>query len=197
MSPLILASASPQRKAILEKLGIPFVVMATNIEETTPAGMAAEEVPAFLALKKALAAAEAVTEKGRLVLGADTVVILDGEIFGKPKDEAEARRFLTRFSGRTHKVITALALVKTGGAEWYTKSAETLVTVAELSPADIDYYLSTGEWRGAAGGYRAQGRGALFLKSLHGLESTVVGLPVYTLVELLRNTLSTDFTDLR
>jgi septum formation protein len=122
-----------------------------------------------------------------LILGADTVVILGRRIFGKPEDADRAREFLRALSGRRHKVVTALALYDTrdGAGKLYETVAATRVAVSRLSNEAVDWYIGTGEWRGAAGGYRAQGLGARFLTSMTGLESTVIGLPVYPLMQLL------------
>jgi septum formation protein len=183
---LILASASPQRSTVLTRIGIPFTVlrpMPDVDEEAVPKGMPPEKVPAYLARKKALAAAR-IAGKG-LILSADTVVILGRRIFGKPENADRAREFLRAFSGRRHKVITALALYDAGAEKLYEAAAMTRVTVAPLTEEAVDWYIATGEWQGAAGGYRAQGLGARFLASMTGLESTVIGLPVYPLIQLL------------
>jgi septum formation protein len=184
--PLILASTSPQRHAILSKLGIPFTGIAPDVDESTD-GIAPEDAPLFLARKKARSALDAARLLGarRFILGADTVVLLDGKIYGKPNDKAEAASFLQSFSGRTHRVITALSLLSADDERRYERSAETRVTVRELTAADIDWYTGTDEWRGAAGGYRAQGLGSRFLSNIDGLLSTVIGLPEEPLIELL------------
>jgi septum formation protein len=185
---LILASSSPQRSAILAKIGIPFTVlkpMPEVEEEAVPKTVPVEKVPVYLARKKVLAAARIVSEG--LILGADTVVILGRRIFGKPENADKARAFLRALSGRRHKVVTALALYDTrGGAKkLYETAATTRVAVSRLTDEAVDWYIGTGEWQGAAGGYRAQGLGARFLTSMTGLESTVIGLPVYPLMQLL------------
>jgi septum formation protein len=185
---LILASSSPQRSAILAKIGIPFTVlkpMPDVEEEAVPKTVPMEKVPGYLARKKVFAAASLVPEGSGLILGADTVVILGRRIFGKPENADRAREFLRALSGRRHKVITALALYDAGAKTLYETAATTRVAVSRLTDEAIDWYIGTGEWRGAAGGYRAQGLGARFLKSMTGLESTVIGLPVYPLIQLL------------
>jgi septum formation protein len=180
---LILASSSPQRRDLLAKAGIPFTVFKPEVDETVPHTMRPEKAPGYLARKKALAAAEKAASG--VFLGADTLVIRGRRMYGKPENEERAREFLKALSGCGHKVITALALYDASTGKLYETVAETRVTVARLTNADIDWYIGTGEWRGAAGGYRAQGLGARFLKSMTGLESTVTGLPVYPLMRLL------------
>jgi septum formation protein len=154
-------------------------------EEAVPKTVPVEKVPEYLARKKVFAAASIVPEG--LILGADTVVILGRRIFGKPEDADRAREFLRALSGRRHKVVTALALYDTrdGAGKLYEAVATTRVTVSRLTDEAVDWYIGTGEWQGAAGGYRAQGLGSRFLTSMTGLESTVIGLPVYPLMQLL------------
>jgi septum formation protein len=168
------------------RIGVPFTVLKPEVDETVPENMPPEKVPGYLARKKVRAAArQAQGDYQGLILGADTVVVLGRRIFGKPENEAEAREFLRALSGKRHRVITALALFDAGTGELYEAAATTWVAVSPLTDEAVDWYIGTGEWRGAAGGYRAQGLGARFLKSMKGLESTVIGLPVYHLMKLL------------
>lgn len=176
---LVLASASPQRRAILTELGVGFDVCATDVEEETEGDPA--EVVVRNALRKACAARSQVSP-GRLVLGADTEVFLDGRVFGKPADEAEARRFLEALSGRTHEVFTGLALLD-GDAET-TGVERSAVTFHRLDADAIDRYLATGEWRGRAGGYAVQGHGEGLVASIEGDYLNVVGLPISLLLRL-------------
>lgn len=180
---LILASSSPQRAAILEQIGIPFTVEKPDVDETAPKTVSLERLPAYFAQKKVMAVARKVPEG--LVLGVDTAVLFAKQIYGKPEDEKMARSFLEAFSGRRHKVITALTLYDKTQKKLHEVTAEAWVAIAQLSDAMIDWYIGTEEWRGAAGGYRAQGKGARFIQSITGLESTVAGLPVYPLMTLL------------
>lgn len=178
-APLVLASASPQRRAILADLGVEFEVCPSDVEEET----AGE--PAELVVRNALAKARAArgrVGRDRLVLGADTEVFLDGRVFGKPADESQARRFLEALSGRTHQVFSGLAVLE-GDAE-QTGTARTAVTFHALGPDAIDRYLATGEWRGRAGGYAVQGHGEGLVASIDGDYWSVVGLPVSLLFEL-------------
>jgi septum formation protein len=172
--PLILASRSPQRRAILEQLGIDFRVEAPEVEEATGGG--ARAVVVENALRKARAI------DGPRVLGVDTAVVLDGRVLGKPADEREAETFLRRLSGRTHEVWSGVCL-RQGGHE-RSDAAVTRVRFRLLEPPELAWYLASGEWRERAGGYAIQGRGAALVDEIQGDYSNVVGLPVSCLVRL-------------
>ncbi len=175
---LVLASRSPQRRAILEQLGVPFEVRPADVPEDAigqPAALALEH-----ALRKARAAAD---DPAETVLGVDTVVALDGDVFGKPPDEEAARGVLTHLAGRTHEVHSGLAILHEG--EERTASAVTSVTFRPLDAAQVAAYAATGEWRARAGGYAIQGRGAALVRRIEGDYLNVVGLPVAVLVDLL------------
>jgi septum formation protein len=174
---LTLASASPQRRAILEQLGIDFDVRPSDVEELT------EGDPREVVLENALRKARAV--EGDRVLACDTEVNVDGEIFGKPASQVEAVRMLTKLSGRTHEVLGGLVL-RCGGEE-HTAVASTLVRFRALDAADIEAYVASGEWRGRAGGYAIQGKGAALVERIEGDFWNVVGLPVPELVRLLKS----------
>jgi septum formation protein len=178
-SPLVLASASPQRRAILTELGVPFEVCPAGVEEETAGD------PADVVLANALAKARAARARvgpGRPVLGADTEVFLGGRVFGKPADEAQARRFIEALAGRTHEVFSGLALLE--GDSERTGVERTAVTFHPLGPDAIDSYLATGEWRGRAGGYAVQGHGEKLVAAVHGDYWNVVGLPISLLFAL-------------
>ena len=177
MTRLVLASGSPQRRTILGDLGLDFEVRVSDVaeqDEGDPAAVAAEN-----ARRKALAVASAADE---LVIGCDTLVATGSSIWGKPPDEAAARATLRHLSGRTHKVISALALVQRG--EVRAATAVTQVTFRELDAPTIEWYLATGEWEGRAGGYAIQGRGAVLVSRIAGDYLNVVGLPVAALLAL-------------
>jgi nucleoside triphosphate pyrophosphatase len=174
---LVLASRSPQRKAILEQLGIPFEIRVPDTEELTEGDP--ETVVYENARRKAHAAARAEEE---LVLGVDTEVLLDGELLGKAAGEEQARAYLERLSGRTHTVLSGLCLLdgerERGGV------ADTHVSFRTLSPALVDWYLGTGEWQERAGAYAVQGHGAALVERIDGDYWNVVGLPVPLLLSI-------------
>jgi septum formation protein len=177
-APLILASRSPQRRAILTQLGIPFEVRLVDVAELI-AGDPIELARAN-ALRKAQAGAA--QRPGRRVLGVDTVVALDGEIFGKPPSEEAATATLKRLSGRTHEVVSGLALIETTNPQ--VVHEVTKVTFRALDDGLIARYVETGEWSGRAGGYAIQGRGAGLVRRIMGDYLNVVGLPVAKLLDL-------------
>jgi septum formation protein len=175
---LVLASRSPQRRAILEQLGVPFIERPVDVVEEddgVPTAVASEN-----ALRKAVAAG--VTD-GEIVLGVDTVVATDLEIWGKPPNADAAAETLRRLSGRTHTVIGGVALVRPSG-DVQGATAVTRVTFRPLSEEIVDWYVATREWEGRAGGYAIQARGAALVASIEGDYLNVVGLPVATLIDL-------------
>ena len=176
---LVLASRSPQRRAILTQLGIAFTVRPADVEEET-AGPP-EEVAAENALRKARAVAGG--EGASTVLGVDTVVAVDAALWGKPPDAAAARAVLARLAGRTHRVVSGLAVLGPGGAERVATEV-TQVTFRGLDDAWLDWYVALGEWRGRAGGYAIQGAGAALVRGVAGDYANVVGLPVARLLDL-------------
>jgi len=172
--PLVLASTSPRRREILELLGIPFDVVAPEYEET-------EEDPVAHALGKArsvLAVAD-----GRPVVGCDTEVICDGRVYGKASSAEQAEQMLESLSGRTHEVVSGLALLT--GAWEEVHSETTLVTFRALTPRDLAHYVASREWEGRAGAYAIQGLGASLVERIEGDFFNVVGLPAALLVRLL------------
>lgn len=179
--PLLLASTSPQRRAILEQLGIPFDVVAPQYEEHDPPDADAVALVRDHARGKARSVAEGAGE--RPVLGVDTAVVLDARIYAKPGGPADAERMLEELSGRTHTVVSGLCLVTPGWEEL--AHDETQVTFRALTPRDLAAYVSAGEWEGRAGGYAIQGRGAALVSRVEGDYLNVVGLPAALLVRLL------------
>lgn len=179
--PLLLASTSPQRRAILEQLAIPFEVVAPRYEEHDPPDADAVELVREHARGKARSVAAGAGD--RPVLGVDTTVLLDGRIYAKPAEAGDAERMLEQLSGRTHAVVSGLCLVTPG---WEVLETETtLVTFRPLTPRDLAAYVASGEWEGRAGGYAIQGRGAALVERIEGDYLNVVGLPASLLVRLL------------
>ena len=178
---LILASRSPQRRAILEQIGASFEVWVTDAAELT-AGPP-QEVVLENAFRKARAAADAVGETAQAaVLGVDTILALGSRIFGKPPDRESARETLRALAGREHAVLSGVCLI--AGGDVRTAAARTIVRFRALDDAAVEAYLDTGEWRERAGGYAIQERGALLVTGIEGDYLNVVGLPVATLVDL-------------
>ena len=176
--PLVLASTSPQRRAILDQLRIPFEAVAPAYEET----------PGGDPLEHAVGKARSVDGGNRPVLGVDTVVVCGGETIGKPRDTAEAARMLERLAGRTHEVVSGLCLRT---AEWEERGRETTrVTFRTLGPRDRERYVASGEWEGRAGAYAIQGLGAALVERVEGDYLNVVGLPAALLVRLLAERLA-------
>jgi septum formation protein len=176
--PLVLASRSPQRRAILERLGVPFEVRPSDAAELD------QGEPHALALENALRKARAARLPGRAeaVIGCDTIVVLDGRVYGKPIDESGARATLRALSGATHEVISGLALLLPG--EERTALARTAVTFRSLEPEELDRYVATGEWRERSGGYAIQRAGATLVRDVEGEIENVVGLPLASLIRL-------------
>lgn len=195
---LVLASSSPQRRAILARLGVDFEVRRVDVEELDsgePRQVALEN-----ALRKARAAAAAAApagrdqrsdrvvarqqgDRGEVVLGCDTIVCLDGTIFGKPADAEAARATLRALGGATHEVLSGLALLMADSEE-RTAIARTAVTFRRLDEHLIDWYVATGEWRGRSGGYAIQKAGAALVRAIDGECENVVGLPLAALLDL-------------
>lgn len=178
-SPLILASGSPQRRAILEQLGIAFEVIVSGVDELEQGPP--HEVALENAYRKAAAVAAQVGSE-RAVLGVDTVVALGRRLFGKPSDRAAATEMVSALAGQRHLVVSGVCLIEAG--ETRTAAAETAVEFRALDESAIAAYVDTGEWEGRAGAYAIQGRGAALVTRVEGDYLSVVGLPVATLIDL-------------
>jgi septum formation protein len=173
VTPLILASTSPQRRAILTQLRIPFEVVAPEYDEA----------PGTSPLERAAGKARSVDGGNLPVLGVDTEVLFGGDLLGKPADATEAEAMLEALSGRTHEVVSGLCLRTIGWEELHEET--TLVTFRSLAPRDLAHYISAGEWEGRAGAYAIQGLGASLVERIDGDFLNVVGLPGSLLVRLL------------
>ena len=181
MKKIILASASPRRRELLAQIGIPFEVLTSDADESIGA-MAPDEACRELAKRKAKAVLAHLKACGRgdedlLIIGADTIVVQDKEILGKPADPADAARMLRLLSGREHEVLTGVYVIGTAGGS-FAFSEKTDVYVADLTEADIAFYLSTGEPFDKAGSYGIQGMFARYIEKIDGDYNNVVGLPV-------------------
>jgi septum formation protein len=188
---LVLASASPRRQELLRIAGISFSVHVADVDETPLAGESARECAERLAKEKALKVWRMRPQD--LVLGADTVVVVEGEILGKPADAADAERMLRLLSGRQHEVITGVSLIRSDGlqknaepTQMRTASETTVVTMSKLSERDIRDYIATGEPMDKAGGYAIQGMASRWIPRIEGDYSNVVGLPIALVYRMLR-----------
>jgi len=181
-SPLVLASASPRRAEILASLGIPFEVDPPRIDETIRRGESARRAAGRLAAEKAEEVAR--RRPGRWVLAADTLVLLDGRILGKPRDRAEAARMLRFLSAREHRVVTGVRLRRDGRG--LGEVSESRVRIARLAPSEIRWYVATGEPEDKAGAYAVQGLGSRFIESVAGSYTNVMGLPARAVYRLMR-----------
>jgi septum formation protein len=184
---IYLASASPRRQELLRQAGLEYEVIPSNIHEARRPGETPTDYVLRVAADKARAVADVVRARGLAphpVLGADTEVVLDGEVLGKPHDRAHARAMLARLAGRSHLVLTALCLLTAVGLEQ--ALSESRVTIAPLTAAEVERYVASGEADDKAGGYAIQGRAAGFISRLEGSHSGVMGLPLYELRETLK-----------
>ncbi len=183
MQKLILASASPRRKALLEQIGLVFEVMPSDVPESFPAEIPVRERAGELAAGKAAQIADRVASG--IVIGADTVVVLDGRPLGKPDAEAQAFEMLRALSGKSHEVITAVAVIDAADGRMAQDDACTQVFFRNLSDAEIQGYIASGEPMDKAGAYGIQGKGALLVQRIEGCYTNVVGLPLVCLARLL------------
>lgn len=179
---IVLASGSPRRKELLEAAGVPFRVVVSDAEECAPETLSADEIAMENAKAKALAVAMDLPATS-IVIGADTIVVLDGRIFGKPTDEEDAARMLRALSGRTHQVITGVCIVRDGESDCFADTTD--VTFKALGDDDIASYIATGEPLDKAGAYGIQGEAGVFVDSIDGDYENVVGLPVRRLLRAL------------
>jgi len=176
---LVLASGSPRRRELLGGLGLRFAVRSTAIDETPLSG----EAPDVYVLRLAQEKARVAGRPGELVLAADTTVVVDGEILGKPVDDADAARMLRRLSGREHEVLTGVAVLDVPD-RLVSGLSRTAVRMAPLTAEEVAWYAATGEPRDKAGAYAIQGLGSLFVEAVSGNYSNVVGLPIPTVYRL-------------
>jgi len=183
MTRLLLASASPRRAEILSALGIPFELAPADVPENLAAGESGPAAASRFAREKA--AAVVARHPDDWVLAADTLVLLDDAVLGKPADDRTAREMLRRLSGREHRVVTAVNLRK-GDAPGTVEIEESRVRIAPLTEEEIRWYVATGEPRDKAGAYAVQGLGSRFVESVDGSFSNVMGLPARTVYRLLR-----------
>jgi septum formation protein len=181
---LLLASASPRRRELLGSLGLKFRVVASGVSEEDDGGLPPAKLAAGLALEKANAVLN--EEAGEVVIGADTVVVVDGEVLGKPVDPADARRMLELLRDRWHEVITGVAVVSGSTGSSLVRTVQTAVLMGDYSEQTIRQYVASGEPIDKAGSYAIQGRGGELVSRIEGCYTNVVGLPVCEVAEMLR-----------
>ncbi|MGH9883424.1 MAG: Maf family protein [Pyrinomonadaceae bacterium] len=179
---LVLASKSPRRAEILRAVGWPFEAVTTGIDETRQPSEDATTYITRLAREKAQAVAKDLSSG--LVLGADTVVVIDSEILGQPRDQDDARRMLRLLSGKWHDVMTAVALVRAGRGDVVTDHELTRVRFSEMADEEIDWYAASDEPKDKAGAYAVQGKAALFIEEIQGEYFNIMGLPIRLVYEL-------------
>ena len=176
--PVILASGSPQRREMLSRLGIEFEVRVSGVEEIVHGD------PREVVLANALLKARSVARPGSIVIGCDTDVVLEDHLIGKPEDEIRAHEYLAQLSGRSHRVLSGLAVLGPADDQARTGVVESRVRFRNLDNHEIERYLASGEWRGRAGGYAIQGRGSALVAAIEGDVANVIGLPVGLLLDL-------------
>jgi septum formation protein len=181
---LILASSSPRRKDLLEKLGIPFEVITSGVSEDVDGDIDPKEMVVMLAKRKAGAVAQSLTSG--IVIGSDTTIAFEGQVLGKPKDEEEAKAILKSLKGKHHQVYSGMALVNAKDKRVEATSVMTSIKMRNYSDEEIDAYVATGEPMDKAGAYAIQGQGGRLVDEIKGSFDNVVGLPIRELAELLR-----------
>lgn len=181
---LILASKSPRRRELMEKLQAPFLCEPSGVEEIIPEEIGVEKTAEYLSMIKAEDIYRKHAGQGKTVIGSDTVVVLDGVIYGKPKDRTDAFRMLKELSGKTHRVLTGVSIRSDEGRENFT--TQTGVEFYDLTDEEISRYLDTGEPFDKAGAYGIQGYGALLVKKIDGDYYTVMGFPIAEIYQRLK-----------
>lgn len=184
MRKIILASGSPRRKQILEQFGLNFTVEVSDYEEKSIPGIAPSKFVETLSLEKAKAVAK--NHNDAIIIGADTIVVLDNQILGKPKTKENAREMLKKLSGNTHSVFTGFTIIDTVNKRTITNHVVTKIKFKNLSEEEISAYIKTGEPMDKAGAYGYQGRGALFVEYIEGDYFSVLGFPILKIFEILK-----------
>ena len=184
MKTIILASASPRRKELLEKIGLRFEVEPSNYEEDMLSALEPHELAQKISLEKAKVVAS--KHKNAIVIAADTFTIFGGQILGKPHTEKEARKMLETISGKSHSVITGFSIIDTGTSKTLSKSVETKIYIRKLTLAEIDAYVKSKEPLDKAGAYAIQGLGSVFVEKIEGDYFNVIGLPLSAFTEALK-----------
>ena len=188
MEPIILASGSLKRQEYLKMLGLPFSILPAEIDESLITQTNPLKLTGELAKKKVEFAIEVMKDRlPKWICGADTIIALDGKVFGKPADREEAAQMLRELSDKHHKVVTSIALFNGREGKIDCRTAVCTVSFAPLTEAEIEWYLDTNEWQGVAGAYRIQGMASCFISRIKGSPSTVAGLPLREFYVMLRD----------
>jgi septum formation protein len=187
MEPIILASGSLRRQEYFRLLGLPFNIIPSLIDEAIYGKVSPQECAENFAIQKVNKIITLLQKQPPpWICGADTIISLDKEILGKPQDRDDAQRMLTRLQGKSHEVITAVALFKGKDKTIDCRSVKSMVTFASLSEQEITWYLNTGEWQGVAGAYKIQGLASCFISGIQGSYSAIVGLPIHEFYVMLK-----------
>lgn len=187
MEPIILASTSPRRQEILKSLGIPFSVFAPPYKEDHVVDNCPEKTTEFHAIKKIESVIRSqINVSAPWILGADTLISLNNQMYGKPKSREEAKLMLSLLSNNTHKVVTSISLFDQSKNYYSSKTNTSFITFMDLEEDLIEEYLDTGEWHGVAGSYRVQGLASCFITNIQGSYSGIMGLPIHELYVILR-----------
>jgi septum formation protein len=187
MDPIILASGSLRRQEYFKLLGLPFNIMPSRVDEDFDENLSPKEVTEMLAVRKVNKIVDLLQKAPPpWICGADTIISMDGKILGKPKDRNDAADMLHKLQGRSHDVVTAVALYNGRKKDMDCRSVSSTVTFAPLSDGEIEWYLSTGEWQGVAGSYKIQGLASCFISGINGSYSAIVGLPMREFYVMLR-----------
>lgn len=184
MKKIVLASASPRRKELLEQIGLQFVIESSNHDEQVNPDLSPHELAKSLSLEKAQVVAKNHTDA--IIIAADTFIVLGDKILGKPETDSEAREMLTILNGKAHLVITGFTILDTDGTKAITDSVETTVHMRDMSREDIEAYIATKEPIGKAGAYAIQGLGGVIVERIEGDYSNVVGLPLNAVADSLK-----------
>ncbi|MFP3041913.1 Maf family protein [Treponema primitia] len=187
MEPIILASGSLRRQEFFRLLGLPFSIMPARIDEEDHGNLKPRELAEELAVRKVNNIIGLLSSRlPNWIFGADTLISVDGDVYGKPKDREDARKMLTKLQGRNHEVITAMALYSGKEKNIDCRSVVSSVTFAPIPSEDIEWYLNTGEWQGVAGSYKIQGLAGCFVSGINGSYSGIVGLPMHEFYVMLK-----------
>jgi septum formation protein len=182
---VILASASARRRELLKQIGLNFEIDVSNIEESIDSSMGPDEIATLLAMQKAVDVAKRYKDDDCIIIGADTIVVQGSSILGKPKDEHEAKKMLSALQGKSHFVLTGIALINPAEGKFVSDYEKTKVTFCKMSPDEIERYVSTKEPLDKAGAYGIQGMGSKYISSIQGDFFNVVGLPICRMTQIL------------